>query len=413
MTGSDHPSLDHGDLRSAIEYAVLIAAEGRRRRPPLAFPDELKPFLDGQHLSRRSLGKLRRAIDAASDFRKRLAATLELPEAADLVDAIGFLWLTRPEGWQADVDEALSLRDDERRRRDDERQARKDEKRRLAAEEARERLQTQLGERDARIERLRSELDDVRTRLASALEEAAEQRIELGNARLELRHARDRERAALERLATADRHREAAEQSKRSIERVRDDLLAGRVDAANSTAEVVAAAEAAERLVDQLRSIVPAGRPQVDRREQRSPMALPGGVLSTSAAAAEFFARSDAAVIIDGYNVSKLTWPGRTLEQQRTALLNASENVARRYGTDLTVVFDGADVIGAHASGRRMVRVTYSPAGVTADDVIRDEVRRLPNRRHVVVVTNDQEIVRDIRSWGANPLPSNAMAALF
>jgi len=197
MTGSDHPSLDHGDLRSAIEYAVLIAAEGRRRRPPLAFPDELKPFLDGQHLSRRSLGKLRRAIDAASDFRKRLAATLELPEAADLVDAIGFLWLTRPEGWQADVNEALSRRDDERRRRDDERQARKDEKRRLAAEEARERLQTQLGERDARIEQLRSELDDVRTRLASALEEAAEQRIELGNARLELRHTRDRERAAL------------------------------------------------------------------------------------------------------------------------------------------------------------------------------------------------------------------------
>ena len=413
MAGSDHPSLDHGELRSAIDYAVLLAAEGRRRRPPLAFPDELKPFLDGQHLSRRSLGKLRRAIDADADFRGRLAATLSVPEAAELVDDIGRLWLLRPEGWQADVDAELARRSDEQRRSDEERLVRKEEKRRLAAEAARERLDAQLGERDERIERLRGEIDDLRADLAKALEEAAEQRVELTDTRLELRHACDRERAALERLATAERDRDAAEQSKRTTEQVRDDVLADRVDSVASLTEVVAAAEAAERLADQLRSLVPTGEPQSDRREQRSPMALPGGVISTSAAAAEYFARSDAAVIVDGYNVAKLPWPSRTLEQQRTSLLDAVENLARRYGTDLTVVFDGADVVGAHAARRRLVRVTYSPAGVTADDVIRDEVRRLPSGRHVVVVTNDQEIVRDIRSWGANPLPSNALVALF
>lgn len=413
MAGSDHPSLDHGELRSAIDYAVLLAAEGRRRRPPLAFPDELKPFLDGQHLSRRSLGKLRRAIDADADFRGRLAATLSVPEAAELVDDIGRLWLLRPEGWQADVDAELARRSDEQRRSDEERLVRKEEKRRLAAEAARERLDAQLGERDERIERLRGEIDDLRADLAKALEEAAEQRVELTDTRLELRHACDRERAALERLATAERDRDAAEQSKRTTEQVRDDVLADRVDSVASLTEVVAAAEAAERLADQLRSLVPTGEPQSDHREQRSPMALPGGVISTSAAAAEYFARSDAAVIVDGYNVAKLTWPSRTLEQQRTSLLDAVENLARRYGTDLTVVFDGADVVGAHAARRRLVRVTYSPAGVTADDVIRDEVRRLPSGRHVVVVTNDQEIVRDIRSWGANPLPSNALVALF
>ena len=203
MAGSDHPSLDHGELRSAIEYAVLLAAEGRRRRPPLAFPDELKPFLDGQHLSRRSLGKLRRAIDADADFRGRLAATLSVPEAAELVDDIGRLWLLRPEGWQADVDAELARRSDEQRRSDEERLVRKEEKRRLAAEAARERLDAQLGERDERIERLRGEIDDLRADLAKALEEAAEQRVELTDTRLELRHACDRERAALERLATA------------------------------------------------------------------------------------------------------------------------------------------------------------------------------------------------------------------
>ena len=68
---------------------------------------------------------------------------------------------------------------------------------------------------------------------------------------------------------------------------------------------------------------------------------------------------------------------------------------------------------GAHADRRRMVRVVYSPEGVTADDVIRDEVDRLPADRGVVVVTNDAEIVRDVRAAGTNVLPSNALIAVF
>ena len=85
--------------------------------------------------------------------------------------------------------------------------------------------------------------------------------------------------------------------------------------------------------------------------------------------------------------------------------------VARRHGTDVTVIFDGSTVVGAHADRFRMVRVAYSPEGVTADDVIRDEVRRLPAARAVVVVTNDAEIIADVRQLGANTLPSNALLA--
>jgi len=48
---------------------------------------------------------------------------------------------------------------------------------------------------------------------------------------------------------------------------------------------------------------------------------------------------------------------------------------------------------------------------VIADDVIRDEVRRLPAGRAVVVVTNDAEIIADVRALGANTLPSNALLA--
>ncbi len=147
------------------------------------------------------------------------------------------------------------------------------------------------------------------------------------------------------------------------------------------------------------------------RRGTRVPVAIPGGVISTSAQAAEHLVRSDAAIVVDGYNVAKLGWPDRSLEEQRDALIARSENLARRHGADVTIIFDGDSVVGAHAAGRRTVRVVFSPAGVTADDVIRDEVERLPEERAVVVVTNDREIVDDVRRRGANVVPSNAYIA--
>jgi predicted RNA-binding protein with PIN domain len=94
-------------------------------------------------------------------------------------------------------------------------------------------------------------------------------------------------------------------------------------------------------------------------------------------------------------------------------LLDAIENLARRFGSDLTVVFDGADVVGASADRRRIVRVVFSPDDVIADDVIRDEVRRLPSTRPVVVVTNDQQIVKDVRAMGANTIASDQLLALM
>ena len=36
-------------------------------------------------------------------------------------------------------------------------------------------------------------------------------------------------------------------------------------------------------------------------------------------------------------------------------LLDAVENLARRFGTDITVILDGASVVGAHAARRRVV----------------------------------------------------------
>ena len=76
------------------------------------------------------------------------------------------------------------------------------------------------------------------------------------------------------------------------------------------------------------------------------------------------------------------------------------------------IVFDGATIIGASAAARRMVRVSFSPEGVTADDVLRAEVAALDPDRPVVVVTNDQAIVADVRAAGANVVASDTFLML-
>ncbi len=115
-------------------------------------------------------------------------------------------------------------------------------------------------------------------------------------------------------------------------------------------------------------------------------------------------------VLVDGYNVAKLAWPQLDLEAQRMCCIDACEDVARRHGTEIVVVFDGALVAGA-SSPRRLVRVTFSPEGVSADDVVRSEVAGLADATPVVVVTNDQAIVHDVRGFGANVVSSEQWLA--
>ena len=86
--------VEHRHLRSALEFAVLIAAEGQKRRPPLDFPKELKPFLAAHRISTTALGRIRRIIEDDDAFRSALAGGA-LPE---LVDDVGRLWLVGQAG---------------------------------------------------------------------------------------------------------------------------------------------------------------------------------------------------------------------------------------------------------------------------------------------------------------------------
>jgi predicted RNA-binding protein with PIN domain len=395
------PSIEHRHLRSAIEYAVVMAGELQKRKKAVPVPRALRSVSSRGRIPTGALGGLRRAIEADDPFRTAIAAGA-LPE---LVDPVGILWLQRPDGWENEASALVQEMEAEAADADLRSSLRREEKRRLAAEQTAVRLRADLAERDAAIEALRKDVEVLRSDLVKADDEAASMRAEMIDARNEARHARDREAAATAKL---DR---AATPPVRPADPPAEPPVAA--SSAIDPEEVADVAHAVQELGARLEALLPSAAPQPpERPDLRRPLRLPGGVIASSALAAEFLLRSDAVVLVDGYNVAKLAWPTRSLEAQRTQLLDAMENVARRFQADITVVFDGASVVGAHTARRRLIRTVYSPEGVIADDVIRDEVRRLPATRAVVVVTNDAEIVADVKALGANVLPSNALIAV-
>jgi predicted RNA-binding protein with PIN domain len=401
-------AIDHRHLRPALEFAVSIAREGRKLKPAMKYPKGLDKFVKMQRIPTASLGSIRRVIESDDTFRSRLAAGA----LAELVDPIGKLWLERPDGWEVEIDRLVSEAEASERRDDLARQLARAQKRRDAAEQvaARSRaellvVQEQLAERTATVDAVRADV----VKLNEAIDEL---RAELIDTRNEARHARDREAAAQGRFEAAEAERLAALDARGAAEAVRDDVLSDRAALAAERSDLARLAAMAESLAEQLAALSAPRHEAPVAPPRRTALPMPGGVIGTSTAAAEYLMRSGASVLVDGYNVAKLGWPHLDLAGQRVVLLDALENVARRFGSDITVVFDGADVVGAVAPGRRVVRVVYSPADVIADDVIRDEVRRLPPSRPVVVVTNDREIVGDVRAMGANTMASDQLVAL-
>jgi len=117
-------------------------------------------------------------------------------------------------------------------------------------------------------------------------------------------------------------------------------------------------------------------------------------------------------VLIDGYNLVAELWGmgsgTRELARQRAELVRL---LAGRGGGAVEVVFDGwreGDPLGG-ASREAGIDVTYSPRGVTADEVIADRVRaRGPG---TLVVTSDREVAREARAAGADVADAATYAA--
>lgn len=387
-------------LRRAFEVAFEVARRRASETPPRELPPALRRFERFAKLPPAALATIRRTLEEDDAFRAEVAAA---PEASEL-GAPALLWLRRPDGWEARLDEILAEAEAATGAGADPRLLRRLE----GAERAQERERRRAADLEAQLERLREELE-VRRRSEERLEEecaALRARVE------ELTAARARAVQELQQVKEILDRRTAQLRAveERAAQRPEPPVPFEAAEVATTRARVeelsVLAAGLRDGLARLRAELAPAPAPSVAALHQPAP--LPPGVLDeTLAAAGHLLVHAGALVIVDGYNVAKLGWPSLDLAGQREALLVALGSVAAVPANEVWVVFDGADVDLPRPSVRRGLQVRFSPPGITADDVILDLVERLPPTRRVVVVSNDRKVRDGARRSGARVVSSD------
>jgi predicted RNA-binding protein with PIN domain len=427
--------LSDQDLHKALEFALAIAQAGQRLRPPLPVPAALRPLLKFQKVSAPALAVVRRTLDDDDEFRQRVASVA----TEELVDAIGLAWLARAEGWQDQVAELLEQQrpvdDDERERPQLLRRLqaaeaglarsraelagvleehRKERARRDAAVHTERRALARVDELEATLARRDGEIAALRDQLEAAQRTAARERLraEQGEQRLVALGARGEELTRQVESLLAQRQQVDGVGAPERADPALAEALGSLRQAAGALSALAGALErSAEALgTGMARPVQVAARSNRARRT-RQPQPIPGGLYGDDVEVVRYLSRvANMVLVVDGYNVAKSAWPSLSLAEQRRCLLDALEEMVRRVLVRVQVVFDGAEVVGAHGS-RQLVHVRFSPAGVLADDVIRDTVAGLADDVPVTVVSSDAALVASVRAMGANTLTTPQFVA--
>jgi predicted RNA-binding protein with PIN domain len=121
-------------------------------------------------------------------------------------------------------------------------------------------------------------------------------------------------------------------------------------------------------------------------------------------------------IIIDGYNLIRHYPPLaqaelRDFSQGREELLHWLAEYRRTKPLSMTVVFDGGQGGGFSEEHDiyKGIKISYSPLGQTADDIIKRLVRNKPAQS--LVVSSDLELVNYCRSQGAGAMGSPEFAS--
>lgn len=357
------------------------------------------------------------AVDEAGDLGSAVVDGTS-PAAADPVEVAALGYLARPNGWRDLVDaagdavraEADSAAVAELIRDAEQRAARAEHDRAVARVEA-DKLRDELA-------RVREELGGLREEvrvLAKSLRTAqANQRkandmlaAEKGRAaRAAADHDADvrRLRARLaEAEAAAGNARQAAKDA-RSVDDARLWLLLETIGQAAVGLRRELALDPPHRLPADFVADVAAHRPDAPGTAQAR--ALDN---DDPARLDQLIAMPKAHLVVDGYNVTKRGFGEMPLEQQRNRLVSGLGGIAAQTGTEVTVVFDGAERVHGLPPAPRGVRVLFSKKGETADELIRRLVRAEPAGRPIVVVSSDREVADGVRRHGAYPLGADAL----
>ncbi len=393
--------LDVVAIRPALEHAVEFIRVQRLVDPSLRYPSSLKQLLSKKRLTSTDLRIVRKAVEGDANFRGLVASALTKD-----CDELIVEWFTRNDGWEERITRVIAARAAAATDTAAAIQLGREQQRRIVAEQRAETLLAEHETRAAEVKQLTLAVNERDSRLHVLEGEIERLHDELNELRTKLRHTQDKLTAATSKLSTADERVRKSAETISEIAEIRDAVIEDRNRAVRDAAELTSILHDLAQISSRVEGLLPAE----ERVAERIPLRIPGRCAGNPHESAMFLLRSSASVLVDGYNVTKTCWPELNLEEQRSRLVSGLEQLAAKMGTDVIVIFDGADVAGGHAARRSLVRTMWSPAGVTADDVIRQEVSRLPIGRPVVVVTDDMEIRRDVQALGANLIHSRHLA---
>lgn len=369
------------------------------------------------------------ALESDPVFRQRIGERLTLaqpelcgalaagspPAAADPLDVAAAAYVLRPTGWvklvAAAGEEALRAdaeRADEAGRRELERLREELAEARALTKSETERLRTELEtarkEAESLRRKVRSAQSDIKRGEAALRQVGAEMETVRTEATAQVSAAESEARRLRGRLGEAEAAVEAARRAARegrSVEDMRLRLLLDTVlEAAQGLRRELALPPASVHPADLVDAVEP-GR--------MSPKDIAARALSESDPALldQLLALPQAHLVVDGYNVTKTGYPTMPLEKQRLRLLGGLSVLAAQSGAEITCVFDGAELAApVLLAPPRGVRVLFSKAGVTADELIRQMVRAEPPGRPVVVVSTDREVADGVAKSGARPVAS-------
>ena len=397
------------ELREALLKSVEVARAGQREKPPIDPPARLKQILAFKKFSGRALEQVREIVEADDEFRERTAASAAEGE----IGRIGWLWLTRPDGWRQECRQLASVAEQEseqaahaqRRQGQQQRLQRAEASRQKADAQrdraTRERDEARLQAAQARTESHRAE--DKAAQLAAELEQA---RAALDSAQTSLTQSQRTRRRLDEKLKNAQTHNE---QLKKDLKGARSRHEEEINSLTNKLADVERRLAVAEKAGFEAQ---PEPAPGADSGPEpptkRLPVPMPKGLLNDTPEAVEYLLHSvpEVVVLIDGYNVTFKKWPEMTLREQRRRFLRNVEELSSRYPcSEFVVVFDGSvtDYDYIATTPRSVgVSVQFTPSQETADDRIIALCSGYPLRRPLVVVSEDNDVRERARGQGAN-----------
>ncbi len=421
-------------LKPALEAVMKVAREGEAAEPTEPAPAQLRRYLRFARLPAPALDIARRVVEEDDVFRERVAAHL----TEDAVGEAGWLWLTRPDGWEARLDELRKRQQEQEHALHEERAERESQRRLAGAEDRARRAEVALTARNRDLadaaealaqERARREHAEAEhARIVATIEELTQQRnaavrrlkeveSELAQRAADLRHARhelrvrDAESAIVKPPVEAPAVSTPLVTDVEPLERARLSALVA--DAARAAELLSTALAGASDLLAPSSAPAPAATPPMSSPrplprapagQTRAPLRLPPGVTDDAIEAVDHLVRAPGALLlVDGYNISQAAWYQDPIARQRSRLVDALSELHARTGVEVEVVFDGADVdrIGERPL-RPAVRVRFSSPGIEADDVVLELIESVPIRRPVIVASSDHRVRDGARRRGAN-----------